>query len=177
MIITTVLVIGAIGALDWGADAKIFEPCELAQELHRIIDLKFLYREISLLVCVAGFQNYDTGYFSKKPDGSYYTGIFGIHSSTIKWMARHQGNLTDDDIADDLSIFTEHVLKLDFGERRDDTIYDFYSQNCMGDDVERLNCYLNPYVTKDFIVHNPKGRPLPGRGKNSKSKNNSFGTK
>ncbi|KAF6212101.1 hypothetical protein GE061_012621 [Apolygus lucorum] len=153
-----------------GVHAKVFSPCDLAQELHRIIDVRYLYKEIPLLVCAAGFQNYDTQFFNKKPDGTYYAGIFGIHSSTIKWMARYKGNLTDDDIYDDLTIFSNHVLQLD-GQQKDDTVYDYFVQNCKGKDVERVRCYLNPYVTKDYIVYHPKSKSSPGRLKTTRTKN------
>ncbi|KAF6210874.1 hypothetical protein GE061_013985 [Apolygus lucorum] len=162
--------------------AKVYKPCELAQELHEIImekakttitnpdhpfaeaAVRYL-EDIPLLVCIAGYQNYTTDVSYTLGDGLRRDGIFGIVPEVKQSTNSQEGSpmqeaatgdsYVDDDLTDDLWAFLAGALYI--GYHRNSIAHRFYSQACISNHNARpVFCYLNKYVFGSFPVLVPK---------------------
>uniref|UniRef100_A0A146LVC1 Uncharacterized protein n=1 Tax=Lygus hesperus TaxID=30085 RepID=A0A146LVC1_LYGHE len=120
--------------------AKVYKPCELAQELHEIIIEKAkttidnpehpfakaavqYLEDIPLLVCIAGYQNYTTDVSYSLRDGVRREGIFGIvpdtkqDSNSVVRPAQEAAtgdSYVDDDLTDDVWAFLAGALYIGY---------------------------------------------------------------
>ncbi|KAF6212453.1 hypothetical protein GE061_012976 [Apolygus lucorum] len=145
-----------------------------------------------LIVCIAGYRNYDTKYITKTIDGARYIGIFGINEREMaECVVRGRGdpmdfgtifrwNLLNPYLPLDLRCLLNLVLNRPKELRR-------YQQLCKPPLVRNVTCQVNRFSTvtvydpiyKDLYQTNLKaGRdPLPAILAESKSGRKSSSSK
>ncbi|BET01494.1 unnamed protein product [Nesidiocoris tenuis] len=145
-------------------DGKIYKPCELAQEAYKIFitsrgaradedpNLRALTQyldDIPLIVCIAGYHNFNTSNEYSLGDGHYREGLFGIvrHAGA---GSKKRNRFLDDDISNDIFELI-HVLYV--GSYSNNVTHKFYASAChQPSRASYVYCYLNEYVFGSYPV-------------------------
>uniref|UniRef100_A0A0A9WDT8 Sperm acrosome-associated protein 5 n=1 Tax=Lygus hesperus TaxID=30085 RepID=A0A0A9WDT8_LYGHE len=142
-----------IGVLGLHCDAKIYEPCELAKELYlemTEMNRDHLVEDIPLLVCIAGYHDYDSDFQSYRIDKDIKREYFGIFGQSKPHLAGRNLEMQLDSFKKDifdLNKFSKSPM-----------IYRFFKHICSGQYVKSIMCNvrLNHHVWSKFQVPVPK---------------------
>uniref|UniRef100_A0A146KXU4 Uncharacterized protein n=1 Tax=Lygus hesperus TaxID=30085 RepID=A0A146KXU4_LYGHE len=131
---------------------RVFSPCELATTIKNYYhDSQFdeFVQNIPLIVCIAGYKNYNSSYRLTSEDGTGYYGLFGIHHSDINSCSTREKklqllDLLDDDIKDDFMCFNQviqnNILRINF-----------FDKLCSPPYVRYVPCRLDNYIIGKLI--------------------------
>uniref|UniRef100_A0A0A9ZF84 6,7-dimethyl-8-ribityllumazine synthase n=1 Tax=Lygus hesperus TaxID=30085 RepID=A0A0A9ZF84_LYGHE len=151
------LILATLGGSVW---STVFTPCSFARTLYKLLENeKRMLKEIPLLVCIAGYQRFDTDYLAgnaaKGNSGIEHSfhGVFGLLYSDMDESYPEIYHRLEERIRQDLYNFLEKALHVNDATTHPN--YDFYKTICSKPHVRELSCRLNDYVLMNYKVYEP----------------------
>ncbi|KAF6216200.1 hypothetical protein GE061_000540 [Apolygus lucorum] len=148
--------------------SDIYRPCDLAQLLYANLEAHgaTVVNQIPLLVCVAGYHQFDTDYKA----GAYiiennhidewnttvsvllydFKGLFGL--SRRDYLRLEEGNSS---VPNEALYFLKQVIHLNHSPMPLHPTHVFFNKICSGEYVKNVSCKLNDYVQFGFEIPVP----------------------
>lgn len=131
------------------AHFKVYEPCELAQELYKMRSFD-LTENLDTLLCVASHHDFNTTSVRLTPDGVRHYGIFGLPLDLDGYRKSVLGQLREEAV-----IFLYNALFV--GGKPNSLASNFYKQICSYPtvSVRLVSCHLDEYLIGDIVFELP----------------------